>query len=431
MTTRDPNWWRRDKDGLGVWEHRGKVAVAGVGHSPMDRRWDGKSMDTTLGAYSIIAAQKAMAEAGVSPDEIDGVIAYTRLDGAPWAPRPYFSPPYDSEDGLTMVSAEWLVKQLGLKNVKYFNSKGPVIWEEVGLAAQAVGDGLTKNCLMLYQMGNLEGRYLQGGENASDTATGNRQWTAPWGAEPGPMQYFAMMFGQYCRKYGTSPDMLAPFAVNQRRNGLMVPWGFYAQHEPYQITVKDYLDSRFVQEPVRVLDCDRPVNSLACYLFTTAERARDMKQKPVYVLNHCQGRETVRSTMATLAEHEAFADRMARRMWEGSGLSPKDLDVFNPYDGYLQHSQTELEACQWHGVKWGEAADFFAGDIRVEGPHPFLSSGGNNGTGRNRTAMYTDCIEQLRGTAGKRQIQIRCETAMAGSIPPGSGAWIMFSKDPS
>ena len=74
MSASDRYQWRRDKDGLGVWEHRGKVAVAGVGHSPVDRRWDGVSMDKTLGAYSILACQKAMDEAGVTPDQIDGVI---------------------------------------------------------------------------------------------------------------------------------------------------------------------------------------------------------------------------------------------------------------------------------------------------------------------------------------------------------------------
>ena len=67
MNAPDRYQWRRDKDGLGVWEHRGKVAVAGVGHSPVDRRWDEVSMDKTLGAYSILACQKAMDEAGVTP----------------------------------------------------------------------------------------------------------------------------------------------------------------------------------------------------------------------------------------------------------------------------------------------------------------------------------------------------------------------------
>jgi hypothetical protein len=74
MATQSTYSWRRDRDGLGVWEHRGKVAVAGYGHSPVDRRWDGTSMDKTLGAYSILACQKAMDDAGVTPDQIDGVI---------------------------------------------------------------------------------------------------------------------------------------------------------------------------------------------------------------------------------------------------------------------------------------------------------------------------------------------------------------------
>ena len=102
MSAPDRYQWRRDKDGLGVWEHRGKVAVAGVGHSPVDRRWDGVSMDKTLGAYSILACQKAMDEAGVTPDQIDGVICCdSHIAGgsggsaSQWAPRPYFAPPYD------------------------------------------------------------------------------------------------------------------------------------------------------------------------------------------------------------------------------------------------------------------------------------------------------------------------------------------------
>ncbi len=82
-------------------------------------------------------------------------------------------------------------------------------------------------------------------------------------------------------------------------------------------------------------------------------------------------------------------------------------------------------------VKRGDAFQFYAGDIRVEGPHPFSSSGGNLGTGRCRTAMYTDSIEQLRGTAGARQVTVRAETALAAFTTPSSGGWIMFGKHPS
>src|SRR5205807_5157512 len=109
-----------------------------------------------------------------------------------------------------------------------------------------------------------------------------------------------------------------------------------------------------------------------------------------------------------------WTDRAARRMYEGAGLGPKDVDIFNPYDGYAPMAQFFLEAFQWHGVKRGDAFAFYAGDIRVEGPHPFCSSGGNLGNGRTRTAMYTDSIEQLRGTAAARQVRVRADGAGFG-----------------
>ena len=438
MATQNQYSWRRDREGLGVWEHRSQVAVAGFGHSPVDRRWDGTSMDQTLGAYSILACQRAMEDAGVMPEEIDGVICcQSHIAGgsggaaSTWAPRPYFDPPYDSEWGLTLVNAEWLIEQMGLSNVKYAPANVPAIGEMMGLAAQSVADGLCTTCLVIYPTGNLEGRYRRGGENAEDYAKGARQWTVPWGNHGGNEFINAFPHAQYCHRYGGTHDDLAPFVVNQHRNGLMTPWGYNATHGLEQLTVEDYVTSRHIMKPLRIWDCDRPVNASGAYLFTTAERARDMKQTPVYILNHNQHTGRQRSTQASLDELEAETDRLARMMFEGSGLGPQDVDILNPYDGYSTMTQFWLEAFQWHGVKRGEAFDFYADDIRVEGPHPFSSSSGNLGTGRLRTAMWTDSIEQLRGKAGSRQVRVRAETAVAGFGPPLGGGWIMFGKYPS
>lgn len=424
--------WMRDREGLGLWEHRGKVAVVGIGQSHIDRRWDGKTMDRALGALAIEAARKAIADAGLSLDDVDGLITSpdTRVEQT-WAPRPYFPPPYDTEDGLTKVSAEWLQKQMGFKNVKYMKSDAPYIGPMMGLAAQAVGDGLCNVALMWYPMGNLEGRYgHQNPNNDSDYARGSGAFSLPWGYQSGAMMNNIIIFQQYCRRYGKTHDGLAPLAINSRRNGLMTPWSYYALHEPYQITLEDYMNSRPVMEPLVVLDCDRPINTCGAYIITTAERARDMRQKPVYILNHAQNNRPGRSTMTTLDEQQEAVASLARKMWEGSGVGPGDVDVFNPYDGYLTFVQQFLEAFQWHGVKPGEAHDFYAEDIRVEGPHPFMSSGGNNGTGRNRTAIHTDCIEQLRGTAGARQVRTRCEVALAGCNTPDGCGFTMFGKNP-
>ena len=139
------------------------------------------------------------------------------------------------------------------------------------------------------------------------------------------------------------------------------------------------------------------------------------------MLNHSQHNFRQRTTQADLDEIEDWTDRAARRMYEGAGLAPEDVDILNPYDGYAPMAQFFLEGFQWHGVKRGDAFAFYAGDIRVEGPHPFSSSGGNLGNGRTRTAMYTDSIEQLRGTAGARQVRVRAETALAAFTTPSSG----------
>src|SRR5258708_1074012 len=146
MTAPDRYQWRRDKDGLGVWEHRGKVAGAGVGHSPVDRPWDEVWMVKGLGASSILACQKVMDEAGVTPDQIEGGICCdSHIAGgsggsaSQWAPRPYFAPPYDSEWGLTLINAQWLVAQMGLRHGQIAPPRVPRISAMVGLAAPAPG----------------------------------------------------------------------------------------------------------------------------------------------------------------------------------------------------------------------------------------------------------------------------------------------------
>jgi acetyl-CoA acetyltransferase len=281
-------------------------------------------------------------------------------------------------------------------------------------------------------MVNLAGRYGHNNPKYnSETASGAHAFRLPWGYQDGAMFPNLVVFLEYCKKYGKTHDGLAPLCLNSRRNGLRTPWSYYAMHEPHQLTRDEYLNGRLIEEPLVVYDCDRPVQTCAAFILTTAERAKDLRQKPIYVLNHVQNSGKARSTMPTLEKDQAAAASLARKMWEGSGLRPEDVDIFNPYDGYLTFTQQFLEAFQWHGVKLGEAHDFYAGDIRVEGPHPFLSSGGNNGTGRTRTCLFTDSIEQLRGTAGARQVTVRAETALAGCNTPDSCGFVMFSKHPA
>ena len=444
--------WRRDKDSPGVWPHRGKVAIAGIGHSDVERRFDGVTMSTTLGAKAIQACQRAMADAGVSPDQVDGMLCCPENgdgSGGPagrWAPRPYFSAPYDSEDGLSIVTGKWLIKNMGLPKVELAPDKVPALGQMVGMASQAIAEGKCHTTLVVYTMGNLEGRYRQGGEaTTNDYAKGNGQWSFPWGNSGGNMFVNIFPHAQYNKKYHGKHDDMGPFVLNQHRNGLMAPWGFYTNHEPRMFTLEDYVTSRYILKPLRIWDCDRPVNAVTAYLFTSADRARSMRQKPVYVLNHSQGQAQERSTHATLDEVEAWSTRMAKRVLDGAGLAAGEVDVLNTYDGYSTMAQFFLEGFGYKGIKHGETYDFYK-DVRIEGPHPFASGGGNLGNGRTRSAMYTDSIEQLRGRvgiiegfddpvihrplAGKRQVK-KAEVAICGFTPTGGGDWIALSNKPS
>jgi hypothetical protein len=70
--------------------------------------------------------------------------------------------------GLTLINAQWLIEQMRLPSVEFAPTGVPTISEMVGMAAQAVGDGLCQTFLVIYPTGNLEGRYRRGGENADD-----------------------------------------------------------------------------------------------------------------------------------------------------------------------------------------------------------------------------------------------------------------------
>ena len=439
MTTQNPPAsMYRTTEGLGLWEHRGKVAAVGVGHSPTSRRWDG-TPGTSVGANSILALRRAIEDAGVSPDQIDGLVFDpVTTTGAHWpegksVPMDVvnaFNTSSDPLDGIARLSAEWILKNMPeLENVKFTMHGSRCMSNAIVVAAQAVGDGLTHTCLVLKSWHNFEGRYNHGGDNYGDAIDGTSAITRLWGT---PASYgTALQFAEYCRKYGKSHDMMAPFMANSRRNGLLFPEGYWAQHRPEQLSAEDYLASRWIAKPASLFDNDIPIMVSGAYLFTTAERAQDMKQKPVYILNHASSRTTPRSLTPTLEEVEEDTGRTARKLYEGAGISAADLSFENMYDGFSLFHQFHLEGLGYRGIKFGEALDFYQTDISIEGPNPVLPSGGNIGSGRSRFWMHTDCIQQLQGRAGARQVTgVKPEIAVSGGPMPTGGNFTVWSASP-
>ena len=440
----DATNWQRNKEGLGVWNGRGKAAFAGWGMSPVDRRWDGVSMDRTLGEFCKVAAIEALKDAGLEPKDVDGLfMCPDNMAGANsgvsahWGPtRPYFPPPYDTEDGLSIVTNKWILanwpelNQNG--NVTFAPDNVPAIGAGLGYAAQMVADGRCQVALYIYTANNLEGRYRRGGTFAAPTAPGGSQWNNPWGANGIDLQLnttFALT--QYLTEYGTDWDtLMAPIVLNEHRNGLLYDWGFYSTNGSSHLNKEEYINSRPITWPAHIWDYDRPVNAAGAFIIASPERAKAMKHKPVYVLNHNQGSGgNATSSCITLKEYEDANAKVARMVYEGSGLKAADIDIFNPYDGFSSFLPFSLEAFGWRGVGKGEAKDFVNGDIRIEGPNPYLSAGGNLGNGRTRTAMYIDSIAQLRGTAGRAAVTTKAETAICAFAPALSANYLVLGTE--
>jgi acetyl-CoA acetyltransferase len=439
VTENAPDSFYRTKLGLGVWEHRGKVAATGVGHSPTSRRWDGKA-ETSVGAFAIDSIRKAIADSGIAPSEIDGlVLDATTTTGAHWedgAPIPMdvvnsWNATDDPLDGIAKLSAEWIIKNMPeLTNVK-FTMYGPgCMSRALVVAAQAVGDGLTNNCIVLKGWHNLEGRYYQGGANALDTRPGTAALSTLWGT---PASYgTALQFAAYCTKYGKSHDQMAPFVVQERANGLNFPEGFWAQHRPEPLTIEDYLAARWIAKPANLYDNDIPIMATAAYIFTTAERVGEHKQKPVYILNHASSRTNAKSLTPSLQEVEDDTYFTGQKIYEGAGIGPDDLSFENMYDGFTLFHQFHLEGLRYRGVQNGEALDFYGTDISNTGPNPTSPSGGNAGSGRTRFWMHTDCIQQIQGRAGDRAITgVKPEIGVSGGPMPMGGDYIVWSATPN
>jgi acetyl-CoA acetyltransferase len=446
----------RISEGLGVWPYRGQVAAVGIGHAPTMRRWDGDPA-TTVGAWSVLAVRKAIADAGVTPDQVDGLVMTrdTTTGGRPqrWptgepVPADFlaaFENTSDPEDGLAHLSPEWLIKNLpeltNLKFVMVVEMDLACMSMVLAAAIEAVGRGMANICIAVKGWHNFAGRYHQGGNYAGPTIAGGpwkygHEFLAGYPSYPTVIQ-----FRRYMHKYGKTHEMMAPFVVNSRANGLLFPEGYWAQHRPVPLTIDDYLQAPLILKPANLLDHDLPIQTAGAYLITTAERAKDMAQKPVYILGHAgtavvdgdfYGELPPRSIVDTLEEVEERTAATARKVYEAAGVKNTDIQFENTYDGFSMVHVYHIEGFQFAGIKNGEALDLFQTDISIHGPHPVSPSGGNIGGGRTRFWMHTDCIQQIQGRAGARAMtgigSVQC--GLSGAFATNWNNFIVWSSTP-
>jgi acetyl-CoA acetyltransferase len=191
------------------------------------------------------------------------------------------------------------------------------------------------------------------------------------------------------------------------------------------LTLDDYLAARYISKPVRILDCDYPVDSGSAVIFTTEERARDLKQKAVFVEASALSAISDLSfenlpDMVRTSPHHA-----AKLLWSRTDLTPADVDCAQLYDGFTIIAVEWLEALGL--CPEGEAGAFLeAGETRLGGSMPVNTDGGACNVGRRHGANF--CIEsvrQLRGECGERQVPGAEVAVWTNAVGPFSAAFLM------
>ena len=296
----------------------------------------------------------------------------------------------------------------------------------VTLAVNAVASGAADVVVLHRALHNPpRGRYHA---NPMTHAAGSAEWTAPQGFW-GPLSMIALPYNEYLQRYGASRDAMANVVVEARANGARIPWSYWYERP---LTVDDYLDARVLSDPICMFDCDIPVDGVAAFVFTTAERARDLPHPPVYVAGYAQGHPH-RNRLPLhwpLDDIMDVAAETCARLWEHSGLSVGDVDLPQVYDGFSPFVYFWLEALGYCPV--GEAHRFVQdGGIDVaHGGLPALSGGGALGNGRmHGVPQMLECYLQLSRRAGDRQLPTATVGLACHSSPHWGGA-VLYSREP-
>ena len=390
-----------------------RVAIVGYGHSQVSRR-----AEKPLGALAVDTAHAAIADAGLRVEQIDGFVSSSLLPSAGGQ---------GAEDGLSVVSSAWLAQHLGVtpRYVAGFEGIGQITGS-VSIAVNAVASGAADYVLFHRALHNPAGRYHA---NPMRRAGGPQQWTAPQGFF-GPLAMIALPHNEYLQRYGASRESMAAVAVEARKNGARLPWSFWYDRP---LSADEYLAAPMLFDPVCRYDCDIPVDGVAAFVFTSADRAKDLPHPPVYVSGYASGAPTRRR----LPLHWPLDDiveggiETARRLWAHAGIAAADVDLPQVYDGFSLFVWLWLEVLGL--CPPGEAHRFVeAGGIDSDRPGaiPALSGGGALGNGRmHGIPQMLECYLQLARRAGDRQ-RHGATIGLACHSSPHFGGAVVYSAEP-
>jgi acetyl-CoA acetyltransferase len=366
-----------------------RVAIAGAAYCET-----GRNLDRTVGDLTLEACRNALADAGMTKDEVDGIAAY--------------------QAGGDSVPSFYVVDGMGLGPIRWFEDLGgwmPAAVSGVIAAAEAVANGAC-DVALAYRTVKRNRERAPGIGIGQARVGGDMQFRAPFG-DSMTSQWLAMWARRHMHEFGTTEEHLGHIAVTFREHATKNP------NAPLReaITLDDYFASPIVTTPFRILDCDFPVDGGGAVVITTLERARDAAQQPVEVLGTALA-TGLRPDWDQWPDFTHMASKYAAAdLWQRTGRTPADVDLAEVYDGFSWLALCWLEDLGFCAK--GEGGPFVkAGNIALGGSIPTNTHGGSLSAGRLHAISHViECVSQLRGEAGDRQVP----GAQTGVVTAGGG----------
>jgi acetyl-CoA C-acetyltransferase len=269
-------------------------------------------------------------------------------------------------------------------------------------AAAAIAAGLCEVCVVAFGSTIASSRGAGAGGGGGDTCD---QFEIPFG--PTTVGAYAMVAQRHMHEYGTTSEQLAEVAVTMRLHASMNPVAKYRN----PITVEDVLASRVISSPLHLLDCCIISDGGGALVITSAERARDLKKKPVFILGTGEAvRHAARGQRDFLDIGAAQSGKLA---FERAGVSHAEIDMGMIYDSFTITVVSTLENLGF--CKPGEGGAFVSGGrLRFDGEFPINTDGGGLSSCHPMMRgmfLVIEATKQLRGECGPRQVK-DCNTAL-------------------
>lgn len=362
------------------------IAITGIGQSRISRGADKSALGLTIDA-----AMQAITDAGLKRSDIDGMATWPGGLG--------------DGTGFSPVGIPALQDALRLKLGWYANTRETSgQFGALFLAIAAINAGLCRHVLVFRTMYQATARKA-GLVNASFQPGGRVHdkmvWHAPYHAYVAATQQ-ALYFARYVHESGIREEQVAQIALNGRRNAALNPAAVYRK----PLTLDEYLASPIITSPLRIFDCDVPIDGSTAIIVSHRDAARDLPN-PVLRIEAIGTSMEYRNSWSQLRELATQAQpKVAEMMWNRTDLKPADVDVAELYDGFSFHSINWLE--NFGFCKRYEAGDFIEGGRRIalDGELPINTNGGALSAGRMHAygQVHEACV-QLWGRGGERQVK--------------------------